>query len=498
MSHRDDAMYGRTSPIRAIAAISRELPDRAETGMIGTLDLSFVLSSLLVFAVAFGTRLFFVVFAPFIAGDSTDYQRIALNMLSGNGYALHDAVPTTYRLPGYPIFIAAVYATTGAAPQGVLLMQASVGALAIWLLYLLGRLTIGERPSVVGSLLAGAYPHLAFYSATFLTETLTSCLLIAAILLVRLAIGARRFAPLTLGAGFMCALAALSSNFLAALPLVLATALLLARRSIRIGLACSLLLVAGYVIGLSPWVARNIAVFGTPVTFSTQGYGQGLWLAATQVELYDYSPFFDPRAREREPLLARWHEVYGAGALQERERVRDRLDLDAAFLQDAVSRILADPVAYLAHRARVLPALWVQPAAYAGHFRPPFTRQNPQLATMLRDGDLGAATLRLASIAVFTLGLYGGLAIGIWLGRAAWRERAFFYAPAVYVVIFLSPVWIEHRYSVITHPFLWLLAAPGLIWIARPAVLALTPLSRRLGATSPSKREAPPARGPRA
>ena len=62
----------------------------------------------------------------FVWADSVCYERLALNMLQGNGYSLAQASPydpNSTMVPGYPLFIAGIYAVFGQSPYAVVIIQ---------------------------------------------------------------------------------------------------------------------------------------------------------------------------------------------------------------------------------------------------------------------------------------------------------------------------------------------------------------------------------------
>src|SRR5258708_1764624 len=72
----------------------------------------------LVLAARVALRLFFVVHAPRIAGDTLLYGDIAKNWMQHGVYGFAQGpqgpVPTLIRLPGYPLFLALCFAVFGA------------------------------------------------------------------------------------------------------------------------------------------------------------------------------------------------------------------------------------------------------------------------------------------------------------------------------------------------------------------------------------------------
>jgi len=121
-------------------------------------------------------RLLFVVYFPKITADSFIYGDIAKNWLQRGIYGITDGsriVPTYIRLPGYPAFLAAVFAIFGIEHyRTVLVIQMFVDLATCFLIADMARRLISERAAKVAFLLAALCPFLANYVATPLTETL--------------------------------------------------------------------------------------------------------------------------------------------------------------------------------------------------------------------------------------------------------------------------------------------------------------------------------------
>src|SRR6266478_4351057 len=92
-------------------------------------------------------RLFFVLKYPANSGDTVLYEQIAANWLQHHVYAMnvHDLVtPVDMRMPGYPAFLALIYALSGrigeAARLWVMLAQVAVDLLTCLLVAALAAL----------------------------------------------------------------------------------------------------------------------------------------------------------------------------------------------------------------------------------------------------------------------------------------------------------------------------------------------------------------------
>jgi 4-amino-4-deoxy-L-arabinose transferase-like glycosyltransferase len=121
-------------------------------------------------------RLGFVFWLPSITDDSRLYADIAKNWLQHGVYGLTEngnVVPTLTRLPGYPAFLALVFAIFGLDNfRAVLLLQLVVDIGTCWLVADIARRTLSPRAAKAAFLLAALCPFLANYAGAALTETL--------------------------------------------------------------------------------------------------------------------------------------------------------------------------------------------------------------------------------------------------------------------------------------------------------------------------------------
>jgi 4-amino-4-deoxy-L-arabinose transferase-like glycosyltransferase len=125
---------------------------------------------------ALGLRLFFVFRFPAVVDDSRLYANIAKNWLHYGIYGVTDSgqvVPTLSRLPGYPAFLAAVFALFGVDNfRAVLLIQVLFDIGTCFLVADLARRLLSDRAAKAAFTLAALCPFLANYAAAALTETL--------------------------------------------------------------------------------------------------------------------------------------------------------------------------------------------------------------------------------------------------------------------------------------------------------------------------------------
>src|SRR5512143_3023184 len=128
----------------------------------------------------------------FIAGDSFIYGDIAKNWLQHGAYATSgDAgalTPTLFRLPGYPLFLVAIWSVFGVEHYtAVMVAQILLDLGTCFVVAELARETAGERATRVAFALCTLCVFFANYAATPLTEPLS--ILFAAVALLGAAKG---------------------------------------------------------------------------------------------------------------------------------------------------------------------------------------------------------------------------------------------------------------------------------------------------------------------
>jgi hypothetical protein len=125
---------------------------------------------------ALALRLMLVWLAPGVVDDSRLYADIARNWLQHGVYGITNSgqvAPTLSRLPGYPAFLALIFAIFGNDNfRAVLLVQVLFDVGTCFLVSDMARRLFSARAALAGFVLAGLCPFLANYAAAALTETL--------------------------------------------------------------------------------------------------------------------------------------------------------------------------------------------------------------------------------------------------------------------------------------------------------------------------------------
>ena len=77
-------------------------------------------------------------FHPPLISDDRDYDAIARSLAQGDGFTL-DGNPTAYRLPGYPLLLAATYAVFGDSKMPIRMVQVIADVISCLLLFSIGK-----------------------------------------------------------------------------------------------------------------------------------------------------------------------------------------------------------------------------------------------------------------------------------------------------------------------------------------------------------------------
>lgn len=264
---------------------------------------------------------------PEPGSDSEEYDTYAWNVAQGRGYrGMSPDVTdqdhlTAYRPPGPSMIWAGLYRVFGHRYDVVRVVHCLLGAGTVLLVYGIGRRCFDDAVGLTAAAGFAAWPRSLHFSVQLLSEPLGTLLLLWYVLAClkfaeRLSWGRAAGAGLVLG---LCLLT--RANTVVMLPFAVLWALWQfrgQRRAMVMGLAIPILGVAT----LTPWVARNYAVFGEIIPFSTMGGSVLLQgnnrIVATEPEFYGYSVWDTKIPEYRDAIRAPNDEI-------ERDRVAKSL-----------------------------------------------------------------------------------------------------------------------------------------------------------------------------
>lgn len=326
-----------------------------------------------VLAAGFVYRLLFLLLPLALDDDTTAYIELARNWFRHGVYGFSQGAtiaPTLIRLPGYPLFLGAVFSVFGEHWRIALMLQALIDVAGCWLLWDCARTEVSRRAGWAILLLAVFCPFTAVYAVTGLTESLSIfCIALAIWALVRVVRAARSGEA---ARGSLVALAfAMGYGMLLRPDGVLLTAagcagvFLYTRRSAGVGRALRLAAMGGVlaILPLLPWTVRNYRTFrvlqplapryvNNPDEFVPVGFFR--WMRTWSVNFVDAGTVFwnlndtiDPedvpaRACSTEAQCAETQALIAEHNAQKAVTP----ELDAQFAALAAERIRAAPVRY--------------------------------------------------------------------------------------------------------------------------------------------------------
>ena len=211
-----------------------------------------------------------------VCSDAFDYSAIAQSLATGSGFSL-SGVPTAFRTPGYPFFLAALYATFGFSPIPVLLVQALIDTLSCFLVFLIGRKLFSLRVALFALCFMSVMPGIVLYVPQLMTETLS--LFLGLLFTWHMVSGPEvPSRSRNVVGGIIIGIGVLVRPTLLVLPIAVAAARFWngwtkrrALDSLFTSLVISLIVVA-------PWVARNYSEFGRLTL--TSNIGLNFWIGA--------------------------------------------------------------------------------------------------------------------------------------------------------------------------------------------------------------------------
>jgi len=372
-------------------------------------------------------------------GDAIEYDRIARNWLATGVYRTesHGVPGARYaiRTPGYPALLAATYWASGRLGMGrfglLRPLQLAMDLGSLGLLFLLGRRLFGRRAALLAAACYALYPPYWNSQAVAMTETVSVLLMLAVAWLLVLGVEQGRgrwFA----GAGLAAGLATLVRPLTQLLggPVLALAGLAGGWRRGR-GWLWGILFALMLALTLAPWLVRNRIVFGKPAPLATFG-GMNFFTG-------NYLPYHGYFRKSTYRLV----DEMMAG------RRMDEVEVDA-MLQRATWRNIAG---YLRH----------QPLAYAGLLWQKFRvfwdyYYHPWGGRWLPFGYLGDWLHR----ALLLLAIPGAM-----LALRRWRQTwPVLLLPAYLCLFQVATIAEEGRYNLIAMPYVMLLAAVGVLYLA--------------------------------
>jgi 4-amino-4-deoxy-L-arabinose transferase-like glycosyltransferase len=412
--------------------------------------------------------------------DALGYHQLAVNLVTLGRFSLNTEppfLPDSIRTPGYPLFLAAVYAL-GGSPRTALLIQATLDALTTLLVAdMTRRLTASRAAALLAGLLYAFLPLAWRYAAELYVEGfLTFWLALAFWLALRVSrdeVGHPLVGGLVLG--LVAGISVLVKPNVLPLPLLLGGVLVARKRFRPAAVFAAVVLVV-----LAPWVIRNVQVFGRPMlsaAFSenlarvsgpatlAQAGGESVTPWTPQWEAWYYQLVSEAAQTHPELFATPPQALTPAQALARQSAVSDA----------ALEVIRAHPLAFL--RSHLVGAVkgWLpqeQRFWYGWATGNDWERTFPDgiLHRLRTAGLAGTPPLALGLFLLFLVWSavrVGTAAIGLlWLFP---RERAFVLAAALFILyatLLPGPIAYD-RFHMPIMPLLHVFMAAGCLWLAR-------------------------------
>lgn len=246
------------------------VPQRASIWLDLTIIAGIALMTRLAWAIIGPTVDPFLIQSPLL-GDAASYDRIARSIMAGEGYIDSSSKPSAFWPPLYPAFLSLLYSITGYKIEVARIAQAFLGVVVPVSFFLISIRSFGRRTAWLSAIGLIFYPHLVYFNAWLIAESLFMALMALGLLIISILPDKPGFTWVAI-AGLFFGLAALAKPFMLFVMPFLALWLLLAfpkGLSQRI-MAVSVLAVATLAIIL-PWTVRNYKVYDQVVLISTNG-----------------------------------------------------------------------------------------------------------------------------------------------------------------------------------------------------------------------------------
>jgi len=210
--------------------------------------------------------------------DCATYEGLGLSLAQGKGYQFPPEfpAPTAFRVPLYPVFLAAIYRIWGHETLAVKLAHVFLGMLTVWLSYRIAREQLPSSGSRSAALLVALCPDYLLTTSLLLSENLATPLFLFSLWCLLLARPQSYSPRWTLLSGFALGLAILAHPLTILTPVAALGWWCWSKAGWRQILRSASAYALGLVLVVLPWVVRNQRVVGYP-TLSTEGGGALYW-----------------------------------------------------------------------------------------------------------------------------------------------------------------------------------------------------------------------------
>jgi 4-amino-4-deoxy-L-arabinose transferase-like glycosyltransferase len=324
-----------------------------------------------------------------LRSDSLDYHKLAISMLKTGEYSLNGK-PTASSTIGYPLFIAGVYAITGADQLYARIAQSILEILTCFIFFLFCLKFFDTRRSIISLAVFSFFPSNILYTQTLLSETLFG--LLALIILYYFYSDNINWKILLIGllAGYAFLVRSSFLFSMAVFPLAL---FVYGRKyfegfkskRIKRGIQYSLLFGFGIAIVVLPWLIRNKIVLNT---FSTGTHGGSTFWSGSNPEA---TGTWYHKIEDTNPIF----------------NIQDEAERDKAFYKAGVDYALKNPHKFLILGVKKLVYFFSSERMVLLYFTPDEGKARTSSEVYKSINPLIIALVNLPYFAVMLLGTWG-------------------------------------------------------------------------------------------
>lgn len=376
-----------------------------------------------------------------LTGDAKGYLLLAQNLLTTHNFSFSTQAPfalESFRSPGYPFFLALLYAFFGNW-FSILFVQAAVVSVAPVLLYVLFR-SYHERAAFWGSIVFAIEPIHLFLSVSFLSDALYVCLFLLSLVLLEQGVRheSRQYFVLS---GLVLGASILVRPIAIFLPILYMGYMFLGNRFSRQNIASVIVFGISCLIIVFPWMLRNHANFGS---WNISSVGSANLMMYNAPAFLQYRP--DVHGQE---VMERFQQEQNA--LPRNDALS--LSRSGVFISTFLDIIHGHEISYgVFHVVKTLPFFVTDGLRDTVRLFNVDIGNMPNISTALLRGDIGLVVqyLRAGGLAVILLVLGSGFwtiitllygyAIVITLWKRLYALTFLFVAPVVYFALLTGPV----------------------------------------------------------
>ncbi len=392
------------------------------------------------FLLSICVRLFYVNYKYWTSGDTIQYLEIAKNLVYHHAFALDntngDFYYTASRPFLYPFLIAAFWTGSEPPTEAILVLQVIIGSLTVVITYLMAAKYFSRLTALTSALLLTFSPMTIHYTASIMTETLFTFLVVAGCYFA----GEQKkyFSGLFFGLAFLTR--PIIFPFL--ILLVLISFLPKLRHKWRSHL---IIVLTAFFVAL-PWIARNTLLFNRITLTQSSGYGTNLLFGSIETPLWGD----DVWSKVLKDLLTQ--PTLGLNEIEQ----------DQLRMKVALSRISDNPVEWLKVRSKQYPRLFIDSGDYL------LGAQNMSFGQAITELNLLVIFVKLFFL-IFSFATLLFFLIGIWIAGKDFLNLPYIFLFPCFMMLIHLPMWIEFRYNLASAPFIYIISTNGLIGLFQKA-----------------------------